>query len=209
MRPSARIASVFVLSLVFVSAVAAQGSVDVFFGAGSSTDKSNGQAIDTFGTGALLGTPALHGVFLNGGASVFINRQFGFGGELSFRPNKTDYAGLLYRPLFYDFNGIWKPPLSSKRIVPEVQGGLGGVNLRFYTSPQFCDAFAGCVSSNTYIESSNHFQVHVGGGVRFYVTRSIFVRPQFDLHWVHNFFQFSSNFVPEYGVSMGYTLGGR
>jgi hypothetical protein len=43
--------------------------------------------------------------------------------------------------------------------------------------------------------------------VSFFVTPNIYVKPQFDLHWVHNFFQFGSNLVPQYGVSVGYRFG--
>ena len=127
---------------------------------------------------------------------------------MSLRPGKSDYSGLSYRPMFYDINGIWKPTLRQKRVVPELQAGLGGTSLRFYL-PATCDIILGCVSSNTYLASSNHLQVHFGAGLRFYITNSIFVRPEFDAHWVRNFFQFGSNFVPEYGAVVGYTFGGR
>ena len=196
------------LSLLYVTSAAAQGSVDAYVGVGGITDKSNGLAIDTFGTGNFANTPTLKGVTMDMGGSIFVTPHFGFGGELSFRPGKSDYSGLQYRPMFYDFNGIWKPSLKSKRVVSEFKGGVGGVNLRFY-APSACDVFAGCSSANTFLESSNHFQVHAGAGVRFYVTPSIFVRPQFDLHWVHNFFQFGSDIVPQYSAVVGYTFGGR
>jgi hypothetical protein len=194
-------------SVLYVTAASAQG-FDAYVGAGGINDSSNKLAIDAFGTGNFVNTPTLKGATMNLGASIFVTPHFGVGGEVVFRPNKSDYSGLQYRPLFYDFNGIWKPILRAKRVVPELQGGIGGVNLRFYT-PQVCDVLAGCTSRNTFIESSNHFQVHAGAGVRFYVTRSIFVRPQFDFHWVNNFFQFGSNFVPQYSAVVGYTFGGR
>lgn len=96
---------------------------------------------------------------------------------------------------------------TTKRIVPEFQAGLGGVNLKFYTNQQYCDAFAGCSSSNSYLESSNHLQVHLSAGVRLYLKDSLYIHPQADLHWVNNFFQFGSSWVPEYGVAVGYTFG--
>ncbi len=80
--------------------------------------------------------------------------------------------------------------------MPEFQAGLGAVNLRFYLNQNFCDSFGGCSNSNIFLESSNHFQLHLAGGVRFYVKGGIFVRPQIDGHWVNNFFQFGSNWVP-------------
>jgi len=46
-------------------------------------------------------------------------------------------------------------------------------------------------------------------GVRLYVTDHLFVRPQVDAHYVDNFFQFGSNWVPEYGASVGWSFGER
>jgi hypothetical protein len=133
----------------------------------------------------------------------------GVGGELGFRPTQADYAGLNYRPVFYDFNGIWAPGVGSKRVAPEIQGGVGGANIRFYLSQSACNSFTGCSSSNQFIQSSNHFQVHAGAGLRLYVTKNVFVRPQIDYHWVNNFFQFGSNNVPQYSISVGYSFGER
>jgi hypothetical protein len=208
MRILSRGISLAGLPLLFVTLAAAQGSFDAYVGAAAITDKSNGQMIDTFGTGNFVAAPKLSGATLNMGASVFVTPHFGVGGEVSLRPGKSDYAGLSYRPLFFDINALWKPTLRQKRVVPELQAGLGGVNLRFYLPPS-CDIVLGCNSANTYLASSNHLQVHFGAGVRFYVTNSIFVRPEFDMHWVHNFFQFGSDFVPQYGAVVGYTFGGR
>jgi len=120
-----------------------------------------------------------------------ITPHFGIGGETDFRFSQASYAGLTYRPVFYDFNGIWLPTAHRlKRIVPELQAGLGGVNLKFYFPQSTCDSFAGCSTSNSFVESSNHLQVHLEGGVRFYLTPHLFLRPQVDAHYVNNFFQF-------------------
>jgi hypothetical protein len=111
--------------------------------------------------------------------------------------------------MFYDFNGIWQPTQASRRIVPEIQAGIGGVNLRFYYPQQYCDAFTGCSSANQYLESSNHFQAHLAGGVRFYITNNLFVQPLVEAHWVNHFYQFGNNWVPEYRVDVGYHFGER
>jgi opacity protein-like surface antigen len=95
---------------------------------------------------------------------------------------------------------------SSKRIVPEIQAGLGGVNMKFYLSQQNC-TIVGCQSQSSFIQSANHFQLHTGFGVSFFVTDNIYVRPQSDLHYVNNFTQFNSNWVPQYGVMVGYRFG--
>ncbi len=62
-------------------------------------------------------------------------------------------------------------------------------------------------SSSTYLVSSNHFQVHFSAGLRVYIKGGIFIRPQFDIHYVNNFYQFGSGWVPEYGAVIGYTFG--
>lgn len=196
--------------LLFTGAFAyAQSGAEVHIGFGSAHAKSIGVPVDLFNDGTLYSTPSLGGLFMNFGGSAMLTSHFGFGGELSVHPAKSDYAILRYRPLFYDFNGIYQPlPLSGK-VVPELQAGVGGMNLKFYYDQTGCNQIAGCSSSSSLVASSNHFQVHIGGGVRIFATDHVFIRPQFDAHWVHNLFQFGSNWVPQYGVSVGYEFGGR
>ena len=46
--------------------------------------------------------------------------------------------------------------------------------------------------------------VTCGRGHDFFVTPHVYVRPKFDIHWVHNFSDyFGTNWVPQYGVSVG------
>lgn len=199
--------SAICLILLSTTFAHAQSTLDVHIGVSGATDKSTGESIETFGDGTLYNTPSLNGVMMNFGAGAMLNPHFGVGAELSFKPRQSDYAGLGYRPLFWDINGIYHPHPGSKRVVPELQAGLGGVNLKFYYNQKDCNVFAGCASSNVLVQSSNHFQLHAGAGVKFFVTDHVFIQPQFDLHWVKNFFQFGSNLVPQYGVSIGYKLG--
>jgi len=195
-----------ILSTAYVSPAKAQG-LSAFFGVGTAMDKSSGQAIDTFQDGNFLATPGLGGIFGTFGGDFMWKRTLGFGAEYSTRFAQAPYAGLNYRPSFYDFNAIVHPVPRLLRVVPELQGGIGGANLQFYYNQQFCDAFSGCATSNQFIESSNHFQVHGGAGVRLYVTPHIFIRPQFDVHWVNNFFQFGSNWVPQVSLAIGISTG--
>lgn len=182
-------------------------NASVYFGLGTARDSSSGQAIDTFGDGTLFNTPRMGGLFETIGGDVMFRPTFGVGFETSFQTQRN-YAGLNYRPLFYDVNAVFQPVIGEHKIVPELQAGLGAVNLRFYYNQSFCDQFGGCSTQNTYLESSNHFQLHLAAGVRFYVKGGIFVRPQFDLRYVNNFFQFGSNWVPQYSMAVGYTFGG-
>jgi hypothetical protein len=182
-------------------------SVDAYVGLGTAMDSSNQQATNTFGDGTIYYPPRMGGLFMIYGGDFMFTPHFGVGAESSFRTSQGSYAGLTYRPTFYDFNGIWHPLSATRRIVPEFQGGLGAANLKFYLAQQNCDSFAGCSSSNSYLESSNHFQAHFSTGVRFYVKDNVFIRPQVDVHWVKNLFQFGSNWVPEYGAAIGYSFG--
>lgn len=192
---------------IFAALCSAQ-SVDVYGGAGTAVAASSGTVVDTFGNGTLYTTPRMGGLFLKFGGTFMFTPHLGTGMETSFRANQGSYAGLTYRPTFYDFNGVYHP-IAGKRVIPEFQGGLGAVNLKYYYSQQYCDAFVGCSTTNSVLESTNHFQVHFSGGVKFYLTGSFFLKPQVDVHWVHNFSQFGSDWVPEYGGAIGYTFGQR
>jgi hypothetical protein len=56
--------------------------------------------------------------------------------------------------------------------------------------------------------SSNHFQIHAGAGVEIYLTKSLFIRPQFDLHYVPSFTeQFGSVAVPGGMIWIGFRTG--
>lgn len=183
---------------------------NVFFGVGTATDSSSNQPIDTFLTGSPYTTPKMAGLFLDAGGNLMVTPHFGAGADISWRATQAAYAGLQYRPMFYDFNGIWQPTGNAvKRIVPEIQAGVGGVHLGFYYNNQYCDQFTGCSTSNTYLEGSSHFQVHMSAAVRVYATQHLFFRPAVDVHWVNNFFQFGSDWVPEYSLSVGYSFGGQ
>jgi outer membrane protein W len=190
-----------------VTMAQAQSGLDAYFGVGTANVDSSGQNIDTFNDGTLFGTPKLTGAFGKAGADLMFTPHFGVGGDVDFRFNQGAYAGLKYRPIFYDFYGIYQPITRSRRVVPEFFGGLGAANLRFFVPQSSCNAFTGCSTSNTFVDSSNHFQVRMGAGLALYATSHIFFRPQVDAHWINNNFQFGSNWVPEYSVSIGYRFG--
>ena len=201
-------AAFLLIVLPFAAAAPAHAqNASVFIGVGSATDSSSNQSVDTFGTGMPFTTPKMTGLFGTVGAEAMFRSYLGFGGEAAFRFRQGPYAGLNYRPTFYDFNLIFQPLPKWVRVVPEFQAGLGGAKLSFYYTQSFCNIFAGCQTSNGYLLGSNHFQLHASAGVRFYITRNTFLRPQADLHYVTNFFQFGSGRVPQYTLAIGYTFG--
>jgi len=109
---------------------------------------------------------------------------------------------------FYDFDGIVEP-YKTKKVAIQFIGGIGGANLKFYEAESSTDALAGSSNVSQYFESSNHFQVHGGAGVQFYLTDHIYLRPEFDIHYVNNLNQFGNKLVTQEMVWVGYSFGGQ
>jgi len=216
--------SFFLLLIVFCAyapVAGAQSSVDFNIGFGTAHAKAGGFGIDSAssstnafgscitGTGDPFcqSTPSLNGFFLGFGGDVMLYKHIGFGAEASFTPSRRDYGPLQYRQTFYDFNGIYAP-ISAKRAVLQLQGGLGGAKTGFAFSQSACVGSAVCTNQTLPVGNSNHFQLHFGAGVQIFVTQHWFIKPQFDLHYVPNFTdQFGSNTVPAGMVWVGYNFG--
>jgi hypothetical protein len=210
------------LLLAGVNQASAQG-VSPYFGIGTAQDGAgtspatstsaacpSKQIFDEF-TGNCEPAPAMGGVFGVFGVDFMIKPHLGFNGEYSFRFAQASYlpdAGLNARPGFYDFNAVYQPTSGSKRIVPIVEGGVGGARIAFYQTSQGCITAGTCTNQSEALFSANHFQVHGAVGVKLYFRSDIFLKPQFDVRWVDNMNQqYSSNFVPEFTLSIGYTFG--
>lgn len=211
-----RTAAVFVLLLLAgVNQAKAQG-VSAYFGIGSATDgAATGagcpakQVFDEV-NGVCEAAPTMGGVFGVFGADFMIKPHLGVNAEYSFRFAQADYlpaAGLNARPSFYDFNAVYQPTTGERRIVPVIEGGIGGSKLSLYFNQASCVTQV-CQNFSQTVATSNHFQLHAAVGVKLYVKSDIFIKPQFDLHWVHNMDQqYGSNFVPQYTIAVGYTFG--
>jgi hypothetical protein len=147
-------------------------------------------------------------------------KKFGVGMEANFQPGKQDYLvvstassgqfgeKLQTRVTFYDFNGIFQP-ITAKRAALQLVGGIGGANIKFYDNVSSSSSILGNSNTSQFFASSNHFQLHAGLGVQLYATEHVFIRPQFDLHYVHNFTQFNRNSVPAFTIWLGYSFGDR
>jgi hypothetical protein len=192
--------------LIFISSLAnAQSRFDFYFGMGTTQVGSSNVVIQNSSTGDISSTPHMAGVFGTIGGGLFLKQNYGFGAQVSFRFKQGDYVGYGYRPIFYDFNGMWTPKVG-KFVLPEFQGGFGGMNLRFYDSANpYYDYNTGRVS--TFAGSSNHFQLHAAAGLRFKAKDHIYVRPQVDYHWVPNLNEFGSNSVLGYSLAVVFSSG--
>ncbi len=169
---------------------------DVAFGVGTLTAPSASSATGSHAPVSLTG-----GAYPAFSADLLLKKQFGVSGELAWRGSQNLYGGFQpYRPLFYDFNGIYAPKLG-KHAAAEVMAGVGWESLRFYQGFTSC----GAISCTDFV-SSNHFMGHVGGGLRYYFYGHFFVRPEAHLYMIRNNDEFSSGRAARFGVSLGYTF---
>jgi Outer membrane protein beta-barrel domain len=184
-----------IVPFLIVGTVQAQ-QLDVAFGVGTLTAPSASSATGDHNPVSLTG-----GAYPAVSAGVLLNKHFGVGGELAWRASQNLYAGFQpYRPLFYDFNGIYAPKLG-KHVTAELMAGIGWESLRFYQGFTTC----GAISCTDFV-SSNHFMGHFGGGLRYYFYGHFFVRPEAHLYLINNNQEFSSSRATRFGVSLGYTF---
>ena len=204
------------LPLLFCLSFAhAQSALDIGLGFGSFHDKASGSGIDQITGGtcvsgvACLQTPALSGFFMGFGGTIMLTKRYGFGGEAVLQPGKQDYAGLQSRQIFYDVNAVFAP-VNQKKVVVRLEGGIGGATTNFYVTQNSCVGTAVCASQTQTLGSTKHFQVHTGVGVQIFLSEHLFIRPQFDLHYVPGFTnQFGSNLAPGAMIFVGYSMGDR
>ena len=182
---------------VLVAPVHAQ-QVDVAFGGGSIAAPTTANSFSGV-TESLSG-----GTYVGFGGDVLIKRSLGAEAEVFWRGSQASYSGVVpYRPLFWDFNGIYAPRFN-QHVGAEVVAGIGAESVRFYQAAYNCDVYGNC---SNYV-SSTHFMGDFGGGLKFYPYRNFFVRPEMRLYLIHNNVEFASGRAVRYGVSIGYTFGG-
>lgn len=181
---------------LLIAAISQGQQIDAAFGVSTITSPSVTNVPDTFTPQSISG-----GAYPTLSANVIFLRNFGIGGEVSWRAKQDVYFGFQpYRPIFYDFNAVYAPNFG-KRAGADLMAGIGAESLRFY-QPYYTCGFTGC----TNYSSSNHFLGHFGGGLRLYVRGNVFVRPEAHIYLVHNNFEFNSGKIGRFGMSIGYTF---
>lgn len=186
-------------SLFLLQAPAQAQQIDGFFGANTLTAPSATSASGNHFPQSLTG-----GFYPTLGADVLFFHHFGVGGEVSWRASRSFFQGVSFepfRPVFYDFNGVFAPPLGHRASL-DLQAGIGAEDIRFYQNTVVC-TFTSCTN---YV-SSKHFMGHFGAGLRLYFLGGFFLEPQAHVYLVNNNLEFSSAHATRYGVSIGYTFG--
>ncbi|HWY70448.1 MAG TPA: hypothetical protein VNX88_17405 [Terriglobales bacterium] len=192
----------WISSMSLVSGLHAQQQIDAQFGiSGMNAPSATNFDLNDFNHSpqSLSG-----GVYPSFAADFILFRNFGFNGEVAWRATRGNYQDdptSPYRPIFYDFNAVYAK--KTGRVGFVAMGGIGAESIRFYGNFTNCNNFGQCTN---YV-SSNHFMGHVGGGLRFYLTNSVYLAPEAHVYFVHNNVEFTSAHATRYGVNLGYTFG--
>lgn len=131
---------------------------------------------------------------------LFFRKVIGLQADAAVRIDTGTYAqnflNIPFRPMFFDLNAIWTTRFS-KRIGAEVVGGGGVLMTRFQTQA--------CTGTKCFA-SSTHPMADVGGGIKVYVWKKFFIRPEGRFYLINNNVEFSSFHAIRYGASLGYTF---
>ena len=191
---------VFALVLCLTFSMAARGQqLDVAVGASTINGASASQASGNHFPQAITGS-----TYPSVSFDALILKNFGIQGEFAWRADRGNWMDVQpYRPFFYDFNAMYQPRLAYRTYL-ELLAGLGAQSTRFYQPTQVCDFY----TCKNYV-TINHFMGHFGAGIKLYATKSFFIRPEAHLYLVNDNQEFASGRAVRYGVSVGYTFGGR
>lgn len=191
---------IFGLFLLIAGTLHAQQQIDAQFGISG----INAPSATNFNLNTLDHSPQSlsGGVYPSFAADFIVWHNLGLGGDVSWRATRGNFLGQApYRPILYDVNAVYARKVSRVGFV--AMAGIGAESIRFYQGFSNCNGFGQCTN---YV-SSNHFLGHVGGGLRLYVTKSIYLAPEAHVYFVHNNVEFTSAHATRYGLNIGYTFG--
>jgi len=175
------------------------------------------QQIDLAGGASTLWSPKPHtasqaflppaengGTYAGASLQYFGEKRLGINIEGAFRAKQGLYNGYqFYRPIFYDVNAVYAHRLTTK-MRGDLSAGAGGETLLFYQQTT-CNFSGGC---RAYVNNT-HFLLHFGAGLRYYVWKNFFVRPEAHYYFIPNNFEFNSDHVLRVGASIGHTFQKR
>ncbi len=207
MKRTFRIAMLLTFACVALAALsnfAQAQKIDVAFGV--STTLAPGAS---FVDGAESAPSLAGGAFPGFSGDVLFWRNLGFGAEVFWRAGSASCSesicgfesGISYRPVFYNFNAVYSPKLMSHAYL-ELVGGLGALDTHYSA----CNLSGASCGGSQLLASSNHFDVDLGGGIKIYVHRGFFVRPEARFYWINNNTDYSANHAARVGASIGYTF---
>jgi hypothetical protein len=188
-------------AVLLLGAALAQGQeTDIALGAGTLFSTHNTSATQVYTPPGLKA-----GLYPSFSLDHFYKNHFGFEAEVTGLAKRGLYNGFQgYRPILYDFNGLYVHRFG-KKLVGDAMAGAGGERLLFYRQEGGCVSPTGC----QFLYNSNHFLVHVGADARYTVWRHFFIRPEAHFYHIFNNREFHSDNVLRLGASVGYTFTNR
>jgi len=190
----------------------AQSAVDIFLGFGAGFDSANSSGIDNTSflscvpgsASTCQALPSMNGFFMNIGGDIMFTDKYGVSPNIAFMPSQPNYGPLQYRQMFIDVNGQYEP-VRDKKYVVQLQGGIGVARTSFSYNASQCVGTAVCSNQTQPVGAANHFDLHFGAGIQIFATDHIFIKPQFDYHFVPGLTdQFGSTSVAMFSVAVGY-----
>ena len=149
--------------------------------------------------------PEKGGTYIGGSAQYQWSKRLSFNAEGTARYHQVYNYYQPYRPILYDANAVYTTRFTPK-VTGDFMGGVGGETLLFYSATATCyNPAGGC---RNYVNRT-HFLTHAGVGVRYYLWRNAFLRPELHWYYIPNNFEFHSNNVFRMGASLGYTFGSK
>jgi len=154
-------------------------------------------------TNGALAYPSLDGGAYPGvSADVLFFHHFGVGGEVYWRATPagnyvpaTYGPGVGYRPVFYNVNLISAPRLAP-HVHLEFVAGIGALSTQFRAS-----------AGSTAPPSNNQLDADFGGGLKIYVAKHIFIRPEGRLYVTgNNNNSYAGQITSRVGVALGCTV---
>ena len=224
-----------VLSLCSIPFAGAQTSLDVNLGVGGAQDKAGTTGFDglyltdcSATTATCVKTKPLSTIMVGVGGNLMLSKKFGLGVNANFQPGKQTYAevpsvnfvagGLLEtqpaynlqsQVAFYQADATYVP-IGTKKYALRVMAGAGAATVKFSQTESNANTTLGSFTSSSYFHGDNYAQAHIGIGAQVYVSGNLFIRPEFDVHYVKNFTnQFGSNTPKSVTIWLGYSFGNR
>ena len=130
MRKFAFLAAIFAFFALANLASAQQG--DAYLGFGTVVSPS-APSCGTSNSGVYT-CPEDGGLYVNLGADVIFHRRLGVAFDAAWKGGQGAYGGTggqPFRPLLFDFNGVYQPRIN-KKVGGELVGGIGWQSTRFY-----------------------------------------------------------------------------
>lgn len=187
----------FAPAIVLLASLAHAQQLDVAVGAGILVSAKNTSASANYLPPAEKG-----GIYPSFSFLRTFKNHYGYSAEVATVYKRQLYNGYQeYRPILYDFNGVYTWHLANKTDF-DLMAGIGGQRVLFYNQYASCTFGGGCASAL----NSNHLLTHVGAEVRYTVWRHIFVRPEAHWYYIVNNTQFHSGNMLRVGGSIGYTF---